>query len=321
MKRAQALTRPELGHQRFWYWRGWRMRYTYLNPSDPAAQQRTPMLLIHGFGASLEQWRSNLSSWGQQRPVYALDLLGFGHSQKAAVLLGSEVWQQQAYDFWQAFIGQPVILVGHSLGALVALTAAARHPTMAARLILFTLPLARQELVSGWIDRLARGVEGLFATPLLLRPLFIVVRRSGFIRRVLIKIYQRPERVDAALVSLFTQPTLERGAARTLCYLVKSRTQPDFSENTADLIRQVTVPILLLWGNQDRVLPLIWARQIVAANPQIAYREIAGAGHCFYDEMPEEIDAVMQLWLAQVLNPREETPDPYFFADADAAGG
>ncbi|MEM7061545.1 MAG: alpha/beta fold hydrolase [Cyanobacteria bacterium P01_B01_bin.77] len=299
MKRTQALTRPDLGHQRFWYWRGWRIRYTYLKPLDPAAQQRTPMLLIHGFGASLEQWRSNLISWSQQRPVYALDLLGFGHSQKAAVLLGAEVWQQQAHDFWQAFIGQPVLLIGHSLGALVALTATARHPAMVERLILFTLPLARQELVSGWLDRLARGVEGMFATPLLLRPLFMVVRRSRFIRRVLISIYQRPERVDAVLVSLFTRPTLERGAARTLCYLVKSRTQPDFSENTADLIGQVTVPILLLWGDQDRVLPFTWARQIVAANPQIAYREIEGGGHCFYDEVPEEIDAVIQLWLAQ----------------------
>ena len=91
MKRAQAITRPDLGHQRFWYWRGWRLRYTYLKPSDPVAQARTPMLSRHGFGASLEQWRSNLSSWGQQRPVYALDLLGFGHSQKAAVLLGAVV--------------------------------------------------------------------------------------------------------------------------------------------------------------------------------------------------------------------------------------
>lgn len=297
MKRSQAMARHDLGSQRFWHWRGWRVRYTYVKPADPVAQQQTPMLLIHGFGASLEQWRSNLTMWGQQRPVYALDLLGFGHSQKAAVLLGAEVWQEQVYDFWQAVIGRPVILVGHSLGALVVLTATVRHPTMVQRLILLTLPLARQELVAGWLDRLARGTERFFATPCLLRPLFAVVRRPRFIRGVLLNVYRRPERVDNALVDLFTRPTLERGAARTLGYLVKSRTQADFSDVTADLLQQVSVPVLLLWGSQDMVLPIAWARQILAANPQIDYREINAAGHCFYDEVPEVLEQVINTWL------------------------
>ncbi|NEQ50193.1 MAG: alpha/beta fold hydrolase [Leptolyngbya sp. SIO3F4] len=296
MKRTQA--RCELGYQRFWYWRGWRIRYTYIRPDDPVAQQRTPMLLIHGFGASLEQWRSNLRTWGQQRPVYAIDMLGFGHSQKAATLLGAEVWQEQAYDFWQAIIGRPVILLGHSLGALVALTAAARHSAMTERLVLLTLPLARQELVSGWLDRLARGVEGLFATPMLLRPLFLAVRQPGFIKLALTNVYQNSERVDDDLVELFTRPTLDRGAARTLCYLVKSRTKPEFSDITADLISQISIPILLLWGTQDRVLPVSWTTQILSANPKLTYRAIDGAGHCFYDEVPEVVDEIINEWIA-----------------------
>ncbi len=297
MKRAQAITRNDLGHQRFWYWRGWRVRYTYVRPDSLEAQRQPPMLLIHGFGASLEQWRSNLQTWGQQRPVYALDLIGVGHSQKAAALLGANVWQAQVYDFWQAFIGQPVMLLGHSLGALVALTAAAHHADLAQQLILLTLPLARQELVAGWLDRLSRRVETLFATPLLLRPLFLTVRRPSVIRRVLTSLYQQPERVDDQLVEVFTRPTLERGAARTLCYLVKSRTLAEFSEVTADLIQRVSVPVLLLWGTQDSVLPTAWAKQILAANPQITYCPIEGAGHCLYDEQPDQIDQAINGWL------------------------
>lgn len=308
MKRAAAVNRLDLGHQRLWYWRGWRVRYTYVRPQDPVAQQRTPMLLIHGFGASLEQWRSNLEDWGQQRPVYALDLLGFGHSQKASVLLGANVWQQQVYEFWQVFLGQPVILMGHSLGALVALTAAAQHPTMVQRLILLTLPLARQELVTGWLDQLSRRVESLFATPLLLRPLFAIVRQPRFIRGALMKIYQQPERVDEPLVELFTRPTLERGAARTLCYLVKSRTQADFSEVTAELLQQVDAPILLLWGSRDMVLPLAWARQILAAHPDIDYREIEGAGHCLYDEFPNQVSTAISTWLERRSTGERQAP-------------
>ena len=297
MQRAQALTRSDLGHQRFWYWRGWRVRYTYIRPDSPAAQQQPPMLLIHGFGASLEQWRSNLRMWSQQRPVYAIDLLGFGHSQKAAVIFGAELWQEQIYDFWQAVIDQPIVLVGHSLGALVALTTAARHPAMVNRLILLTLPLARQELVSGWLDRWARRVESIFATPLLLRPLFSLVRQSRVIRRVLTSIYQRPELVNDELVELFTRPTLERGAARTLCYLVKSRTKAEFSATTADFLQQLSIPVLLLWGIQDNVLPIQWAQQILTSNPQVMYEAIPGVGHCLYDEAPDKIDEVICTWL------------------------
>ncbi|MEO1401421.1 MAG: alpha/beta fold hydrolase, partial [Cyanobacteria bacterium J06635_1] len=297
MHRNHAHTRPDLGHQRLWIWRGWRIRYTYLMPDNPEAQTATPLLLVHGFGASLEQWRHNLRALSHQRPVYALDLLGFGGSQKPAAMLGAKVWQAQVFEFWQTVIGQPVILMGHSLGALVALTSAAGHPQMVKRLIMLTLPLARQELVSGWLDRLSRGVESVFVSPLLLRPLFQVVRRPWFLRAVLRKVYRQPERVDDDLVAAFARPTGDRGAARTLCYLVRSRTTADFSPTTHDLIEQLQIPILLLWGTEDTVIPIRWAEQIVPLNPQLTFQAIENAGHCLYDELPEALHGAIADWL------------------------
>ncbi|MEO0541825.1 MAG: alpha/beta fold hydrolase, partial [Cyanobacteria bacterium P01_A01_bin.105] len=274
---------PPLGHQRIWFWRGWRIRYTFLSPTKPAARAATPLVMVHGFGASLEQWRHSLVALSQHRPVYALDLLGFGGSAKPANLLGASVWQAQLYDFWQAIVGRPAIILGHSLGALVSLTASARHPDMVARLILLTVPLAREELVSGWLDRVSRTVESWMATPLLLRPLFLFVRRPGFIQAALRTVYIDPTGVDEALVESFTRPTLDRGAARTLCYLVRSRTEADFSPPVSELVPQVKVPILLLWGDQDQVIPVKWAEQVKPLSPLLTYQEIPNAGHCVYD--------------------------------------
>ncbi|MEO0457174.1 MAG: alpha/beta fold hydrolase [Cyanobacteria bacterium P01_A01_bin.114] len=293
----QTLTHPTLGHQRLWIWRGWRIRYTYVMPDSPAAQAATPLLLLHGFGASLEQWRHNLSILGQQRPVYALDLLGFGGSQKPAAMLGAQVWQAQVFEFWQAVIGRPVILMGHSLGALVALTSAAGHPQMVERLIMLTLPLARQELVSGWLDRLSRRVESLFASPLLLRPLFQVVRQPWLLRSILRKVYRQPDRADDDVVAAFVRPTCDRGAARTLCYLVRSRTTDDFSPTTRDLIEQLQIPILLLWGDQDTVIPIRWSEQIVPLNPQLTFHIIKDAGHFLYDESSGQLHDAIAEWL------------------------
>ncbi|MEM6597275.1 MAG: alpha/beta fold hydrolase, partial [Cyanobacteria bacterium P01_C01_bin.69] len=134
-----------LGEQRIWMWRGWRVRYTHLVGSA-AVQGEPPLLLIHGAGSSLAQWRENLTQFARERPVYAIDLLGFGGTQKAACELNSDLWVAQVADFWQTFLQQPMILMGHSLGALVALQLATSYPARVNRLIMLTLPAARQEI-------------------------------------------------------------------------------------------------------------------------------------------------------------------------------
>ncbi|MBD2256219.1 alpha/beta fold hydrolase [Pseudanabaena sp. FACHB-2040] len=296
MPQTSDITIPRLGHQRVWYWRGWRIRYSFLLPEDRAAQGKTPLLLLHGFGANLNQWRDNLYPLSQHRPVYALDFLGFGASEKAAAPYGTGLWSAQVFEFWQTFIGRPVILMGHSLGALVALTSAIAYPNMVERVVMLTLPAARQELVSGWVDTLSRQVESIFSTPLLMRPLFWFVRRPKFLKKVLQSIYLDPARVDDELISHFALPPTERGSARTLCYLVRSRTAADFSPSTQDLVTALAVPALLIWGERDRVVSPAWAEKLSPLNPLLTYRAIADAGHCVFDEQPEAVNRLVLEW-------------------------
>ena len=288
----------ELGQTRYWYWRGWRIRYTFLLPEDAAARQASPLLLLHGFGASLQQWRSNLTALAQQRPVYCLDLLGFGDSQKAATTFNTNLWSDQVYDFWQQWMGRPMVLVGHSLGALVALNTAIAHTDAIDRLVMLTLPAAREELLSGWVEMISRWVEQAFSTPLLIRPLFQLVRQPWVLRGALRSVYQVPERVDADLLAQFVTPTRDRGAARTLCYLVRSRTEPQFTPETQLLIPQLTVPTLLLWGQRDQVIPIAWGRRVAPLNPRVTLVEVPQAGHCLYDEYPEAVNQHLLTWLS-----------------------
>lgn len=294
-----------LGEQRFWTWRGWRIRYTHLfEPScveparveTPGIDRAAPLLLLHGAGSSLEQWRENLTEFAQERPVYALDLVGFGGSQKVACELNTDLWVAQVADFWRTFLSRPMILMGHSLGALVALQSATSHPDHVERLIMLTLPAARQEL-GGTAAKIGAVVEDQFASPLLIRPLFRLVRRPNLIRSVLRKLYQEPSRVDDALVDGFVRPTQERGAARTFCYLVKSRTSDGFSPRTRDLIPVLHVPTLLLWGTCDRVIPIAWGRYVNTLSAQLTFIEVEGAGHFFYDEQAFALHDLIDRWL------------------------
>ncbi|MGB7087138.1 MAG: alpha/beta fold hydrolase [Phormidesmis sp.] len=284
------------GEQRFWYWRGWRIRYTHLAEA-PGIKHKTPFLLLHGAGSSLEQWRENLTALAQERPVYALDLLGFGRSQKVATELNSELWVAQVADFSQHFLGRPMILMGHSLGALIALQVAISYPDQVVRLVLLTLPAARQEL-EGSGAKIGAVVEPWFTSPLLIRPLFRLLSRPGLIRSVLRSLYTRPACVDQALIDSFVRPTQERGAARMFCYLVKSRTSDTFSPRTKDLILLLQVPTLLLWGTCDRVIPIAWGQYINTLNPLVTFVEIEGAGHFFYDESASDLHDCIDQWLA-----------------------
>ncbi len=299
MEYTPILPSPNLGEQRFWHWRGWRIRYAYLAGPVATGTQPAPLLLLHGAGSSLEQWR-DLTALAQQRPVYALDLVGFGGSQKVATELNTDLWVAQVADFWQVYLRQPMILMGHSLGALVALQTTTRHPEQVARLIMLTLPAARQEL-GGGAAKVGAVVERWFASPLLIRPLFKLVRRPGLIRWVLLKLHLDASRVDEILIDGFVRPTRERGAARTFCYLVKSRTSDSFSPMTRSLIPLVQVPTLLLWGKCDRVIPIAWGRYVNTLSAQLTFVEVEEAGHFFYDERAADLHSLIDRWLAGQL--------------------
>jgi pimeloyl-ACP methyl ester carboxylesterase len=285
----------QIGSQRDWVWRGWQIRYTYIRPALDSTGKQTglPVICLHGFGSALGQWRSNLKPLGEQHHIYALDFLGFGASEKAAARYSVWLWADLVYDFWRTFIGKPAVIIGHSLGSLIGLTAVANHPEMACGLALLTLPDAQPKQPPAW----ARSVERIFANHLLLLPLFEIVRQPWLLRRVLQTIYIRQELVDDELVALFATPPQDRGALAVFCRLSQSRSDDDYSPKVKDLLPGVRTPILLLWGREDRVVPFAGAGQFKPLNPNVRLVEIENAGHCAFDEYPDKVNQEIIDWI------------------------
>lgn len=89
------------------------------------------VLLVHGFGASAYHWRYVVPQLARSCRVFAIDLLGFGWSDKPLVdYSGYNVWADQCAAFLQEVVGGPAVVVGNSMGGFNALNMAARTPDL-----------------------------------------------------------------------------------------------------------------------------------------------------------------------------------------------
>ncbi|ERN42019.1 putative hydrolase or acyltransferase (alpha/beta hydrolase superfamily) [Rubidibacter lacunae KORDI 51-2] len=310
---ARDRWHQRIGNQRDWVWRGWQIRYSYwrspcigtdlgtqssTNPSPNSSNP--PLILLHGFGAAIEHWRHNIPVLAPTHSVYALDLLGFGCSRKAATEYSAAFWARLVRDFWATFVGQPTVLIGNSVGALVALNAAATYPEMTAGLVPISLPdvAGRAEMLPGWALPLVNAIEGAVASPALIKGLLRVLRQPAVIRRWAGVAYRDRAAVTDELVAILANPAADAGAGDTLVALSQSVRRPGFSRPVKDLLPQVRVPILLLWGSCDRMVPIAAAQTFLGLNPLLQFVELEDVGHCPHDEAPDRVHAVLLPWLA-----------------------
>ncbi len=289
-----------VGNQRDWVWRGWQTRYSYLRAKkNLAPSEYPPIIFIHGFGASIEHWRHNLPVIAQKHTVYAIDLLGFGASRKADIDYSAALWTEQVHDFWQTFINTPVILVGNSIGSLVALNTTATYPEMVRGLVMIALPdvSVREDMLPPLMSPLVTAIENLFASPLLIKSILKLVRRPKIIRKWAAIAYPNREAVTDELVEILSSPAYDQGSEQTLFRLSRSIRKASFAKSVRDLLPQIEVSMLLVWGLQDKMIPAKQARAIASLNSRLKLIELENAGHCPHDEYPEIFNSLLLDWL------------------------
>ena len=292
-----------IGNQRDWVWRGWQIRYSYLRAKQKTTSQpQAPVIFIHGFGASIEHWRNNLPVIADRHTVYALDLLGFGASRKADTEYSAALWTEQVHDFWQTFIGVPAILVGNSIGSLVCLNTSATYPEMTAGLVMINVAdvSVREDLLPPFVRPIVTAIENLFASPLLIKNLLKFVRRPKIIRKWAGRAYPDREAVTDELVEILSSPAYDEGSEQTLFRLSRSVRQAGFAKSVRDLLPQITVPILLFWGLQDRMIPPRQAKAIAKLNSRLKLIELENLGHCLHDEAPAKFNSLLLDWLESI---------------------
>ena len=277
------------------------------------------VVLIHGFGASLGHWRHNSPVLAAEAEVFALDLLGFGASEKppsrlegepplpGSVRYGFALWAELVVDFIATHVSgghpqRPFHLVGNSIGGVVALVAAqllCRRGLPPAQVVL--IDCAQRTLDERRVGELP--ILQRLSRPLLKRivrerwltaPLFRFLARPAFIRQVLAQAYPTGANVDAQLVELLHQPSRDGGAAESFRGFVNL-----FADVMApDVLAELAVPVRMIWGAADPWESPEEARHWAHAFPIIRdLRVLDGLGHCPHDEAPDQVNPILLEWL------------------------
>jgi pimeloyl-ACP methyl ester carboxylesterase len=253
-----------------------------------------PLLVcVHGLGGSLVNWAALAPLLTDTCRVVALDLAGFGHTRAGAGSTGVQANRLLLQRFLEEVSGTPVILVGNSMGGLISILHAAASPSAVAGLVLVDPALPVGPTMRP--DPRVAATFAMFAVPALGRTLLSLRRRSTT--------------ADAAALDLLR-----------LCCADASRVPDDVVEQHVDLARQrrdhpdadaelvaaaqslmwvladgrryraaqqsIAVPVLLLHGDRDRLVPIASARATARANPAWRFEVADGVGHVPQLEAP-----------------------------------
>ncbi|MGK7932508.1 MAG: alpha/beta fold hydrolase [Microcystaceae cyanobacterium] len=279
----------------YWQWQGHNIYYVH---AGEIHQNRPPLLLVHGFGASTDHWRKNIAELKENYSVYAIDLLGFGRSAKPNLEYSGALWRDQLNDFIQEIIGQPAILAGNSLGGYASLCVAAQCPESVLGLTLINSAGPFSDTPSRKPNLLQRLTRLLLLQPLPSYLLFQYVRRPANIRKTLKKVYLDSNAVTEQLVQDIYRPSCDQGAVQVFASVFRS---PQ-GEKVDVLLEQLTCPLLMLWGEGD---PWMKTRERGAKFRQYypnLTEHYLQAGHCPHDEVPQQVDDLIDQWISLSIN-------------------
>ena len=292
-----------------WDWKGWNIRYAVVEPTSE--ERHTPLLFLHGFGGSIEHWQYNIAALGQHRPAYALDLLGFGESQKPPENYTMALWSEQVYDFWQRFIDRPVVLVGNSMGSALSLVTAQTHPSMVRGIALVGLPdLALLNWTRPqWMQSVSSTVEERVLLPLVQQTLAVLLRQPSVVRQWAKSLCVNWAPFTEELILSIAKPTETPEFEKAWSSVVLAMTHPNFMPKLEELLPKIEIPILWLEGQQDGVLPPKLDDRILQTCPNLTRVLLENAGHYLHYERSNEVNQTIENWIESWDESRGSLPE------------
>jgi len=246
-----------------------------------------PLILIHGLGASAEIWMHNIEALSRSYTVYAPDVVGFGRSEKPSGPFPPSDMTRFIGDFMDEMGIEKAHLVGQSLGGGIALQTALQFPEKVDKLVLVgSAGLGREVIYSLRLMSLP-GIGELLSRPsrIGVKIFFsLAVKNKEVLTEDFLETYYK----------LFRLPGAQRFLLETVRGIVDMRGgKDDAILPIMTNLHKVTQPALIIWGKQDRVLPVRHAQFAHEKLPDSKLHLFDSCGHVVNLERPQEFNSIV----------------------------
>lgn len=247
----------------------------YLHVRDSGPRHAPAVIFLHGFGASLHTWEPWASALSSDRRVIRLDLPGSGLSAPDPTGDYSDARTLEVLLALMSRLGVTrASLVGNSIGGRIAWMFAAQHPERIEKLVLISPDgFASSDFEYG-------KKPDVHATVKLMR----YVLPKPLLRMSLAPAYANPAVLTDALTTRYHDLMLAPGSRDALI----ARMEQTVLVDPVPMLKKITASTLLLWGEQDALIPFSNAADYMKTIPRVKLVPLPGIGHLPHEEAPEK---------------------------------
>lgn len=252
-----------------------------------------PILMLHGFGGTTASYRKLIPLLSAEHRCIAVDLKGFGYSERDADTGLSHTDQVEMLIGLLNQLGiARAVVIGHSMGGAIAQRFAATFPGRTDALILAASAPADRR-----IGRRAVRMASLF------RPALPIL--EGFAARALLRgSFHDPSLLTPEIEEMYLRPAHVRGSRAGLMKMIEDGAQRDGPVE----MERLSMPVLVLVAAHDRIAPLSMAQRIREAVPHARLYVVERAAHLLLEERPEECAKAISHFLGDTVHNREAIP-------------
>jgi pimeloyl-ACP methyl ester carboxylesterase len=282
---------PLFGEEHLWEWTWGRVHYRVKG-------QGKPLLLVHGVyaGASDYEWRENFDILARHYRVYAIDLLGFGASEKPDISYTANLYTRLLEDFVREIISEPTYILASSLSSAFAVTAARRlngTDGVGVEKLALVCPTGIHHLSksAGAVGKLAGTVLNV---PILGTTLYNKITSMADIRTYLREmVYADESRVTQDIVEHAHAEAHQEGSEFAARAFISGRLNTNIASDFASL----NIPVLLLWGWYGKTTPVTDANDFLDRNPHARLHIFEQSGLLPHEEEATEFNSVVRSFL------------------------
>ena len=249
---------------------------------DSGPRDAPAILLLHGFGASLQAWDDWAPALEKNLRVLRIDIPGFGLSGPAVNQDYSDAADVARVIAVMDQLGvQQVIVAGHSMGGRIAWNLAAAHPERVSQLVLLS--------PDGFPDPNAKS-DKTYEVPALLGLLPYSLPQWALRMGGVAPAFADNSQLTPQMMQRYHDMMLAPGVRTALLERMRQTRNSD----PVSRLQSIKVPTLLLWGEKDAFIPLSNAQDYLKAMPQARLVTLPGVGHVLHEEAPQaSVQAVL----------------------------